>query len=493
MPYTRKPTPSVLAATLVAVLFCLLAGGSTAAASTGQFSVIEDPRRTLNPDPAVRTPAFAESAELGADMVKLNVGWRSFAPDPESVVRPALDLNNPDAYPLGTWSTLDAAVAEARAHGLSVWLSIAGPAPRWAVPKESGRYEGNVTPDPALYGQFAHAVGKRYPTISIFSFWNEPNLERFLAPQKRGSMITAAVHYRKLYLAGSGAVRASGHAKTRLLFGELMPRAAVPKSLAASTPIGFLRDFFCINSKGKALRGTPAKRRECSSFKKLRANGLAHHPYGLSSGPLTRDRSSNQNATINYMPRLARVLDQAYKAKRLANRGLRIYNSEFGFQSNPPDRSAGVPISRIPTYLNYAEYLGWVDRRVASYSQYQILDDVELAAFQTGLRFADGKLKPRIPAAYATPIVVMRTKSRNRVTIWGGLRKKATKNRRIALQLRVNGRWRTAKRVTLKAGHRYFRTTVARRGARSQLWRISSADGGSRSARAVAPIKPRLK
>ena len=75
-----------------------------------------------------------------------------------------------------------------------------------------------------------------------------------------------------------------------------------------------------------------ASGRAASSFKKVTANGFAHHPYGPT------DARPGAGDIINMLAirRLGAALDRAARAGRIT-RGLPIYNTEFGFQTNPPD------------------------------------------------------------------------------------------------------------------------------------------------------------
>lgn len=486
-PHLGKSFFVVIAAALLAACFA-----QSAAASKSQLSVIEDPGRVLSSDPAQRALSLDETAALGADIAKIAVTWRTYAPDGTSTVKPGGDLSDPATYPAGAWDILDDAVSGAQSRGLKVWLMITAPAPRWAVSKEEGgKYIGNYLPDVDDYNEFVKAVGRRYPSVHIFSFWNEPNLKRFLDPQTKSGIAQAAVHYREMYRGAYGAIRSVGHSGDTLLFGELVGRRSNKYDTNTTPPVAFLREFFCLDTKGKALKGRTAKKHGCNSFKRISASGIAYHPYRLSGGPLDVDKASKDNAPINYLKRLEKVLDQAYKARHLAKRKLKIYSSEFGFQTNPPDLDAGTPISRVPAYLNYSEYLSWLDSRVSTYSQYEIVDDGDLAGFQTGLRFVDGSLKDGIYAAYQTPMVAMTTKSKNRVSIWGGVRKKPSSSVSIEIQYKNGSAWKTAKKIKTSARHGYFLTTVALTSAKSKTWQIVWSGGASRSARPVTPPKPR--
>ncbi len=478
-----------LLTTAILAISGLFAGSAIAAKN--QTTVIEDPGRTLAADPAIRTASLDETAALGADTLKIAVIWRDYAPDGYSSTKPAGDLSDPLAYPVGVWDRLDEVVAGAQSRGLKVWLMMTAPAPRWAVSKESGKYIGNYMPSVTDYADFVAAVGKRYPSVTTFSFWNEPNIRRFMEPQTQSGIVKSAIHYRDMYRAAYTAIRNAGHANHTLLFGELMPRTPSKTDPNTSRPVAFLREFFCLDTKGRALKGKTATKHKCNNFKKISASGIAYHPYRLSGGPLDADPVSKDNAPINYLKRIYRVLDQAYKAKRLAKKNLKLYNSEFGFQSDPPDVFAGMPIKRIPAYLNNSEYLSWIDPRVSTYSQYQIVDDNDLSGFQTGLRFVDGSAKTDIYAAFQTPIVAMTTRSKNRVSIWGAMRAKPAGTTPVQIQYASGGDWKTAKTYPVSTKHGYFLTTIALSGAKSKTWRLVWSDGTSRTAKAVAPPKPR--
>lgn len=476
---------------IASLLLTALLLPSSASASKSQMTVIEDPGRTHSFDPASRAAALNDAKALGANYFKISVHWREFAPDPLSLVKPNINLSDPASYPAGTWDELDELVSGAQARGMQPWLTLTAPAPRWAVSRENGTYVGNYLPDAQAYGEWVEAVGARYRSVKTFSFWNEPNIRRFIDPQTERGVVKSAVHYRQMYSAAYEAMRATGHRSHKLLIGELMPRTPARVDPNTTRPVAFLRAFFCLDGKGKPMKGKTASSHDCKKFKKIATSGLAYHPYRLSGGPLDKDKVSKDNAPINYLARIQRVLDQANKQKRLSARKLQIYNSEFGFQSDPPDIFAGTPISRIPSYLNISEYLSWIDPRVATYSQYLIVDDADLAAFQTGLFFNDGTPKPGVLAAFQTPMVAMTTRSKNRVSIWGGARANTSSRVSIEIQYANGAEWKTAKTVSAKGSHGYFLSSVALANAKSKTWRLVWSGGTSRSSRAITPPKPR--
>ncbi len=84
--------------------------------------------------------------------------------------------------------------------------------------------------------------------------------------------------------------------------------------------------------------------------------------------------------------------------------GVPLYLSEYGYQTNPPDR-IGVSLARQAAYLAQAEYMAWRTPAVRAWSQYLLYDngDPISKTFQTGLLFADGREKPSYQG-YKLPI-----------------------------------------------------------------------------------------
>lgn len=475
-----------------AALLALLALGvfvSGAGAATSQVSVIEDPARIYSPDTAQQVAAMDEVKALGAGIVRIGIPWRAVAPDGASTTRPAGDLSNPDNYPAGSWAIADNAVRLAQERGLRPWIVVTYPAPRWAVKKETS-FEGNYKIDAAAYGNFARAVGLRYPSVDMFSLWNEPNLRRYIEPQRTGTKIDSAVQYRKMYLAGYSGLVSAGHSSATILMGELLPRTGTVKSPTAVPPVTFLRAFFCLDAKGKKLTGSAARKQECSNFKTLRGTGLAYHPYVNAAGPLFKEPYA-ENAPITYLKRIEKVLDQAYKNKRIKTRNMKIYNSEFGVQTSPPDSIYGVSLAKTPGYLNISEYLNWADKRIATYSQYLLIDDLEVAAFQTGLRFHNGDKKAGVYEAYQTPLVVFKTSSSNKAYVWGALRAKGSGNAVADIQVKDGDTWSTVTTVSVTNSRGYFSTNVTVPSAKSKTFRISWSGGISREAKPVNKVYPR--
>jgi Cellulase (glycosyl hydrolase family 5) len=404
----------VLAAMLGGTVALLALPSGKAFASKSQWSIFEDHPYLVATDPATRAKTLEEIKLLGADTLRIEVKWNEVAPAPYTTRRPVFDATNPSAYP--GFAPYDDLVRTASAKGFRIIITVTGDAPLWAT---AGGRGGNYEPDAAEYGRFAAAVGARYsgsfsgvPKVVYFTIWNEPNHINFIKPIQRSPFV-----YRKLVDAGVPALRAKAAPEAKIFVGELKPTPA--KGLG---PKKFFQDWLCLDARYKKLRGSAARKKACSTFKKISADGFAHHPYG----PTELKPRKQDILNLLVIRRLGKMLDLAAKARRLP-RGLPIYNTEFGLQTNPPDVFVGTNPSRQAALINIKEEFSYRYSRLKSYSQYQLYDDparsgppaVKWSGFQTGLRFAGGRAKPSYDA-YKFPLVVR--KKRNKVVIWGRVR-----------------------------------------------------------------------
>jgi hypothetical protein len=405
----------LLAAALGALL--LLTFGATGAfASKTQWSIFEDHPYLVQTDPQTRATTLDEVQQLGADTIRVEVKWNEVAPSSSSSTKPSFDATNPSEYP--GFAPYDAIISEVAKRGLRILLTVTGDAPRWAT---SGARGGNYKPSASEYARFARAVAKRYsgtysglPKVTYFTIWNEPNHIQFAKPPSQAPRI-----YRALVDAGVPALRASAAPGSKIFVGELKPTPR--KGLG---PLKFLQQWLCLDSKYKKLRGKAARKLGCKNFKRIKADGFAHHPYGPVGLVSEREDIVNMLA----IKRLAKALDKAGNAKRITGK-LPIYNTEYGIQTNPPDIFVSTTPTRQAQLLNEKEEYAYSYSRLKSHSQYQLYDDparpgppaVKWSGFQTGLRAANGAKKAAWDA-YRFPIVVKKPKRGSSVTIWGRVR-----------------------------------------------------------------------
>jgi hypothetical protein len=311
-------------------------------------------------------------------------------------------------------------VKAAAAAGLGVQMDIAFFAPRWAVARATrGRGERDRQrwePDAARFGDFATAVAGRYsgryrdpaapgtnlPAVRLWTTWNEPNHPGFLLPQwrrtRRGWAPRSPHVYRRLHERGYEAIKRVD-ARNRVLIGGLAseggeragPREGIP-------PLRFVREMACVDRRGRPLRGG-----ECSDFRPLKADGFAHHPYSLHTAPDVPSTDPDEVAIAD-MERLDDLLDQLHDGGRIAN-PLPVHITEYGYETNPPDRARGVSLHDQARYMGLSTFLAWQRPEVFSFAQF-LLNDIAPRAgaaspwedWQSGLQFHDGRPKPAAQA-----------------------------------------------------------------------------------------------
>jgi hypothetical protein len=426
--------------TLLALLAAALLGPAPASAAPNQVMTFEAPSELL--DDFAREATLDEIQSLGVSHVRALVYWSDFSARPNSKRKPTFDTADPNAYPANTWGRLDHLVDSLARRGMTAQLTLTGPVPKWATKRRKDKVSD---PGAKLFGKWARAVATRYgDRIHMWSIWNEPNHPQFLGPQFKDGRPHTPRLYRKLYVAGEGAIhRTKGNKDDTVLFGETAP-VGTPNVVS---PLAFLRGALCLDKDYKAK----------GSCKKLRIDGYAHHAYAPKEGP-TYVSEEEDEVSIGSLGRLSEALDKAARAKRI-DRNRSIYLTEFGVQSKP-DRFA-VSLARQAEYLAMSEKIAYANPRVKAFSQYLLRDDGpqgkgldRFSGFESGLRTYKGKKKPAYDA-FILPLVATQYGSSD--VLWGRVRP-ATGPTQVVIERKVGkGKW---KRLTAlqTAGVYGFRT-----------------------------------
>jgi hypothetical protein len=367
-----------------AVLIALALLPAAAGASARQYALFQDDHLLVQRGEAQRAATLDEVRGLGADMIKVQLPWAEVAPGGKRKPR-GFDGADPSQYT--GWEVFDAALADARARGFRVMFALAPPAPGWATPTRGDR-KGVTRPNAREFGRFAEAAAKHFPGVSVWTLWNEPNHPGHLFPQSAHGRPVAPRVYHAMVRAAVRGLKRGGAGHDTILFGELLPIGKpVDGPNRNLQPLKFLRAFF----HGKPLSGL---------------DGFAYHPYTRPAGPLLREPTPN-DATIRSYGRVFRVLDSARAQGRIKGPRLPIWNTEFGFQTNPPDPYA-ARIGSVPRFWDISElWFSYSNRRVKTISQYTMDDQAgSPSLWQSGLRFANGTAKSDIYANYRLPMLV---------------------------------------------------------------------------------------
>ena len=470
-------------AVLPAVLLALALPGA-ASASPRQISIMQDDGVFLGTSSRDPDAALAEAKAMGVDMVRTFVVWRRVSPTPSAQTPPdGFDMGDPNA-PGYDWGIYDRFVERARALGLKVFLTLSPAIPDWAseepsvCPHFTGGYRKlgqscHWRPRPRMFFQFAKAAARRYAgRVDLWSLYNEPNLEHYLYPQlvragRKQFVDLAAVRYRRLWFEGWKAIaQYDPGRRDDVLFGE---------TAAISSPMDTLYAALCLDEKGRPFRGRMKRRHDCMKPRRLPIGGMAHHPYNsFGRGNVFTKSHTLDSLPLAYISRLGRLMRTAERRGRIPrNRG--IYLTEFGFQTNPPDRRRGQSLTAHARSINEADRLFFADRRVAAVAQFELFDAPEerTDVYNTGLRLINGRRKPAWDA-YRLPLVVSRL-GRGRVEVWGQVRP-ADGATALRVQVQRGGAWTTvATPRTNQTG--YFR--IRRRASAATRWRLEwDAPGG---------------
>jgi hypothetical protein len=484
---------------IAAALALSAAAAAPAPAATNlEVGIADDAAVLESTDPARAAQTVAEWRDVGIDNVRLFAQWQRIAPLPGGRLPPAgFDPANPDS-PGYNWSVLDRAVDLVRSAGMTVTLSITGPGPLWATASPAA---GNprLNPVPDQFARFARAVATRYGArVDRYIVWNEPNIPLWLQPQFtcRGSRCTpASPHlYRRLVRAAAPAIHAADP-NARVLIGALAPSGQNARSHnAIMRPLTFLRALGCVDRRAQRDRRGP-----CRGFQPAAAEGIAYHPHGVRRAPDARAPRPD-DAGLADLPRLEGLIDAIQRASGLRNtlgrtRRFDLYLTEYGYQTNPPDRFVGVGLAQQAKWLQQGAYLAWRDPRVRNLTQY-VWRDERLgsggAGWQSGLRFIDDRPKPAL-RGFPQPFWADQTIGRRAARLWGQVRPGGA--HAVSIQRRTAGsaRWTTIRSLRTDArGFFALRVRVTRRVDYRFTWQPAAGAALRMSdPRRVTPVRGR--
>lgn len=524
-PSTRPPrlglwlTLAGVITLVVIVLVIVLASSSTTGPTVQPLPPVQPARsgpETMFTAGSVATdsPANLDLLKgLGVDRVHVYMHWADIAPAAGSMTRPVFDATDPAAYPPSGWAPYDALVRDLAARHMGIDLDLVAPPPNWAASKGAPdpKTQPEWKPSAAEFGQFVRAVAIRYsghytpagastplPRVAFWSIWNEPNLGTQMAPEAvdHSTVEVSARYYRAFVDAAWSALGATGHGHDTILIGEMAPAGilsgAGPGNFNAMPPLRYLRALYCVDSAYQPLRGAAATIRGCPATAAgsaqfasahpglFHATGFANHPYPQGLPPNTVTPNEPDFAELAAVGKLEATLDRLQRVYGSTTK-FPIWSTEFGYQTTPPDTEGGTVTPAIAAYyLNWAEYMTWLDPRQRSYDQY-LLTDPPAGNFATGLETAAGAPKPGY-YAFQMPLYlpVTATASGRPLVVWGCVRPAPSAARAthrpqsVDIQYRpAGGTFRTVHSVLITSRHGYFevRQTFSGSGQVRLSWR----------------------
>jgi hypothetical protein len=274
--------------------------------------------------------------------------------------------------------------------------------------------------------------------VRYWTIWNEPNRSTFLRPTTAKTYVDTLLNpaYAQLHAVIDG-VKVGG--------GVTAPRAGS----SGVAPVAWIR----------AMGAAGAK-----------LDAYAHHPYPgrpQLETPWGPKCVNCQTIAMADLERLEREVENAFGSRK------RIWLTEYGYQTNPPDTYLGVSPEEQATYVASAALRAYRSSSVDMLIFFMVRDDDEPSGWQSGVFTAEGRMKPAY-AAFRFPLVQTARRAGN-VELWGQVRPRTgAQPFRIRLEVDDGAGWVGGTRRT--NAHGFFSVTVpAPAGSVVRIW--SPRDG----------------
>jgi len=355
---------------------------------------------------------FAELQRLGTDVYRFTLRWDQVE-------------KRENAY---DWAWSDSVIRGLRAHGVAPVVTIWG-TPAWA---NAGRSPSYAPRSASALGDFAGAAAKRYRgLVTHWVIWNEPNQVRWLRPA------SARTYTRMLNASYAAIKRASPAAK--VAGGVTAPRG----NAGGENPVNWIRAMHRYGA---------------------RLDAYAHHPYPTrprQETPWSGGCAWCKTITMADLDRLIGEVRRNFPGKR-------IWLTEYGYQTNPPDRWLGVSLTRQAAYSSAGSLRAYQAPYVDMLIHFMVRDDAKPGGWQSGLRKLSGAAKPSYNA-FRLPLAQV-SRNGTRTSIWGQVRPRSGRQQYRLEQWR-GGRWTSVGGQRLTDSRGVFTGVVAAgKGAKLRIW-----------------------
>ena len=405
-------------ALLAIALAAAVATVPASASPDAQFGIQDD--AWLMYGPGTLSQRLTTLDTLGVGLVRLTLRFDQIAA--KKPARP----RDPDDY---NWGVFGATLDALHARGFPVLITLYG-SPLWA---DGGRSPSSLPT--TGFGNFAYAAAKRFPWAHMWTAWNEPNSRTFAVPVSPSLYVHDVLNpaYAALHEASSANMVAGGVTSPR-------------KTPTGMAPLDFM---------------------EGMSAAHARLDAYAQNPY-----PVDRFETPSHTPcetcgyfTMAKLPEIRADVTRNFGAKP-------IWITEYGYQTDPPDRLLGVSYALQAAYMGQAAYRVWAESGVTVLIQFLIRDEPSLGGWQSGL-FTVGGIAKLSYHAFALPLVQV-ARQGSRVELWGQVRP-GSGPRGYRIQRATGGGWATVGGTKQTGrGGTFLRTLTLPAGVRVRLFAPST-------------------
>ena len=403
---------------LLALVPALASPAVAGASSAIRYGVQDD--AWLASGPGTVSDRVDRLQRLGVQIVRYTIRWDQVARrTPTSPGSPA-----DGAY---DWNIPDSVLKTVHQAGIDAVVTLYG-TPRWA----NGGAGPNIVPDSkTALAAFARAAALRYPWVNRWLVWNEPNQRIWLRP-------TSPRVYTQMLLNPAYAALHAVRPGILVGGGVTAPRG----NTGGVSPVDWLR--------GMAAAGA-------------RLDAYASNPYPLnprSETPWSGGCTSCRSFTMANLPTLLADVQRFFPGKR-------VWLTEYGYQTNPPDRFLGVSPALQARYLAEAALRAYLAPRVDMLINFLVRDEPDVGRWQSGLLSIGGVAKP---AYYAFSLPLAEVSRHGSTTVLWGQVRPGSGRRSYVLEQLVLGRWKIVGSVARTDSRGFLlRTVRAPRGSRFRL------------------------
>ena len=372
-----------------------------------QFGIQDD--AWLEFGPGRLSERTAKLDRLGIDVVRVTLNWHRAEP----------------SQGRHSWGRTDRLLGALRARGLEPVVTL------WGTPDWANGGEGpNVAPlSGDDFERFTEAAAERYPYVTKWIMWNEPNKPIWLKPASARTYVSQILNpgYRGIKAVNPRALVAGGVTGPRAGKGGV-------------SPVDFIR----------AMDATGA-----------RLDAYAHHPYPVFPGDTPFEGGCVcETLTMASLERLLLFVGRAFPSAR-------IWLTEYAYQTNPPD-AFGVSPSDQARYVGEAARRVYFAPKVDMLIHYLYRDEPEISRFQSGLETVRGAAKPALTATMLPLAQVSRDGTTT--SVWGQVRPGEGPQRYVLQRFRA-GQWVAVGGTTLTDRRGYLRRSLsAPTGTKLRLW-----------------------